>query len=282
MAKYSERFHQQTRRRFLRHVGGAAAGVVALALPVGRGDAAPEAMRVAFVGNGMTYWQSYDPSQSVPNVVKEMGSVDRPRIAVDPLTLAFTGATLKEQWELGTWDRIKDLKWDYVVLNDHPVVPLESPEVFHDYLARWTNAVKGIGAKPVLFETWFPAQGQSYYKDHDRGGAPWVPPGGPVAWHQAIQKIFTAAARATGAIVAPVSEAWMQAGGAEPVSLLHSPTDLKHPSLRGVYLTACTVYRTLAGRTISPKSAPSWIDGDVARSYQMIANDVCARQGGVP
>lgn len=279
MAKYSERFHQQTtRRRFLQHAGWAAAGIVALALPVRRGDAAPKALRVAFVGNGMTYWTKYERHQAVPNIVKEIGNVDQPRTAITPLMLAYTAASLKDQWELGSWNQIKDDKWDYVVLNDRPANPLRSPGLFHDYIARWTNAVKGIGAKPVLFQTWFPAQGHYYYRDW----ASWVPPGGPVAWHEAIKAEFTTAARATGAIVAPVSEAWLQAGGAIPKSLLHSDLDGKHPSLQGVYLTACTIYRTLVGRTISPKSTPSWIDGDIARSYQMIANDVCARQGGVP
>jgi hypothetical protein len=258
MAEDSERFYQQTtRRRFLQHAGWTAAGAVVSTLPVGRGDAAPQALRVGFVGNSFTWWgRMYGRDKAVPHVVKQLGGADKPATAITTEMVVGGGMGLKDHWEYGSWNSLKDDKWDYVVLQDKSMQP---------------RSVKEIGAIPVLFYTWFPAEGHRYYSKE------WAQ-GSPIKWHKAMGAAFSTAASATGAMVAPVSEAWLRAGAPASQSMLYAE-DERHPSLQGVYLTACVIYRTLVGRPINAESVPSWISADVGRALQGIANDVCARQG---
>ncbi|TPV92589.1 MAG: SGNH/GDSL hydrolase family protein [Myxococcales bacterium FL481] len=206
----------------------------------GRETKALAPLRILFVGNSYTYFNS------MPELVAAVGRHDRGAPRIEVAVISGPGLTLSQHVQHGRVQaEIRRGKWDYVVLQEQsllgmPVSPDEfadpsqgSPTAFLDAVGALSRAAKQAGATPVLFNTWARRerpQTQAF-----------------------LDASYVQAAQRHGAKLVPVGTAW-QLASAQGVDGLFEP-DGSHPSAVGSYLVASAMYRTLVGR--EPKPAPT-------------------------
>lgn len=143
-------------------------------------------------------------------------------------------------------------RFDSVLLMDcsqcatHPALR----EGFHANMARQVGVVREYGAQPVLFMSWA-------YQDRPE-------------MTEVLEREYVAAGRTLGAQVIPAGLAFARALAERPDIRLHQP-DLRHPTMRGTYLAACTVFAALTGLSPVGSRYTAGIDPEIARFLQTAA-----------
>ena len=181
-------------------------------------------IKVLFVGNSFTYF--WNMPQMVHTMVNEQG------LAIEVHQSTVGGSTLEQHWksEKGTKTRelLENEKWDYVVLGDHSLSTISTPEKFDDYGSKFIELIRSKGAEPILYVTWA-------YKSN------------PL-----MQKTITAKydelAKKMNTQVFPVGPIFMQARTLMPN--LEFYFDDKHPSSNGSYLIALIITKSLTGKSV--------------------------------
>lgn len=137
--------------------------------------------------------------------------------------------TLEWHWyNPHTLDTIDNGPWDFIVLQDHSLRPVEEPAKLHGAVKKLASRIHKANATPVLFITWA--------RRH-------IP-----EMQNEINETYLRTAREINARVAPVGPAWQRAMTSNPGLSLHTE-DRSHPNLLGSYLTACVFYTTLFGES---------------------------------
>jgi hypothetical protein len=200
-------------------------------------------IRVLFIGNSFVYFHN------MPAVLEAISNRSIvPRVVTKMVVSG--GARLKDNWQEGAaLSEIRKGGWDYVVLNEQSSLgdvlivnqqtQIADPAHFWQYANLFDKEIRKTGAKTVILMTWT-----------DKNA--------PLRSQQALDFAFVKFARASGAILAPVSLAWQRIRDREPGLNLYSKDD-HHPSAEGSYLEACVLYATLTGQ--SPVGATSKING---------------------
>lgn len=198
---------------------------VVLLLPLSLFSQQEAPVKILFVGNSFTYFWN------MPQLVKAMGETQGVQLEIHQSTVG--GSNLKQHWheEKGTLTRklIEEGKWDYVVLGDHSLSTLDTPERFEEYGKKFSELIRSVGAEPIFYLTWA-------YKSN-----PLMQP--------AITKAYLDLAHELNAKIIPVGPVWIRARELRPDLNLYF--DDKHPSPDGSYLIALIVYKTLTGKSIS-------------------------------
>jgi len=190
-----------------------------------------EALSALFLGNSYTYCNELS---------RMVEAFSRAAKGVPPLrTWRITpgGWNLRRHWETtGARDFLRqgEPRFDFVILQDNSMGPIEDPEAFAKYGRLLCRAIQEAGAKPVLFLTWA------------RRTLP--------AMQATITAAYTRLGRECGAYVAPVGEAWKRALRRRPGLVLHT-ADHSHPNPKGSYLAACVFFATLLGA--GPEGLPA-------------------------
>lgn len=182
---------------------------------------AAEPLRVLFVGNSYTFYNR------LPDIVKQM-SIDagqtRPLEVAD---VTFGGASLEQHWQLGDVQAaLAEKDWDYVVIQDHSMMPVKDPEKTRQYVKLIADAARADGAQPILYLTWA------------RQNNP--------AMQAQLDTVYTSLAEETRSLLAPVGQAWQRALAETPKPVLFTP-DGSHPSYTGSYLAASVFYSLIYG-----------------------------------
>jgi hypothetical protein len=193
-------------------------------------------MRVLFIGNSYTYFNNLPEMFS--KLVASTGT------AIETEMVARGGATLQQHWEEGV--ALKTLKqghWDYVVLQEQSLLPINDPATMYKYAKMFDAEIKQVGAKTVFYLTW----------------ARQNRPETQAALTEAYMKI----SKELGAMVASAGIAWQSAIKENPQLVLHLP-DQSHPNSAGSYLTACVFYSLLFSK--SPENLPGRVEGRSAKT----------------
>lgn len=173
---------------------------------------------VLYIGNSYTFYHR------MPATISAMGRADGSPRELNAKVLAVSSATLRGHWESGAaQSAIRERKWDYVVLQEHSMLPLEQKEEMYKYIRLFDKEIKRNGAKTVLWLTWA-------RQDHPEA-------------QRVLDAAFGAIAEEIGALVAPVGPAWQAARRSVPDLALYDD-DGSHPSPLGSYLAACVFYIT--------------------------------------
>ena len=114
--------------------------------------------------------------------------------------------------------------WDIVVLQEQSTTPITAPDTMLRYGTQLGEMAKRAGAKVLLFQTW--------------------PAGDATPSATAIRAAYDQLARAIGATVVPVGDAWLQLMTARPDLALYQD-DGSHPTAIGTYLAACVFHNLL-------------------------------------
>jgi hypothetical protein len=161
--------------------------------------------------------------------------------------------------------------WNIVILQGHPLEPLDDPEGFFRLAARLVQEVRAVGAEPVFFQTYvFPAESEVYRQSWSGGS--------PAAMLSKIVEAYRQAAEQARARVAPIGEAFQRVSDRHPGIGLLVP-DRIHPSIFGSFLMANVLLVTLTGK--DPRGgtwAPPGVTEEQARVLREEAWQACQPQ----
>lgn len=238
----------------------------ALALSLGLSWSAvqsqPPAISALWVGN--SYFYSNNSMHSHVEALSQAGG-----LAYQAISATVSGASIDwhdlhshlQPGRLGTlrFDAANEVvfepqgrRFDSVLLMDcsqcatHPALR----DRFLERMSRQADVVRAHGAQPVLFMSWA-------YQDR---------PEMTVELAQA----YGDAGRALNALVIPAGLAFARALQQRPDIRLHQP-DLRHPTMRGTYLAACTVFAATTGQSPVGNRYTAGIDPEIAHFLQSIA-----------
>ncbi len=203
--------------------------------------------RVLFIGNSFTYFFN------LPQVVNSMAKTQGKVIITRQSTVG--GSNLEQHWksEKGTKSmaRLKEQKWDYVILNNHSLSAIETPNEFYEYGGKFVDEIKKIGAKPIFMMTWA-------YKSN------------PLMQKQ-ITESYVELSKRTGAGFVPAGPLFEQVRKWRPdMDMFH---DDKHPSSNGTYLLGLSFYKFFTGaKTDKIPFRLTTTDADGEKLYLLFMN----------
>lgn len=186
----------------------------------------PKQIRILFIGNSYTYFND------LPQTLQSMAAAGSESRTVHVASVAEGGATLRSHWTNSTRELIRRGAWDYVVLQEQSLLPLQERARFLEYGMRFANEVRASNGQPVLYMTWS-RRGRDAAQD-------------------SLNDAYVELARATGATIVPVGPAWEEFRQLDAVSSLYTD-DGSHPSRLGSFVAASAFHRVLF-RTLSPDS----------------------------
>jgi hypothetical protein len=186
--------------------------------------------KVLFVGNSYTYFWN------LPQCVSAMTQTDSLQLITRQSTNG--GVNLSQHWhskkDLETRAILEQDNFDIVVLQDHSMRAINSPDSLQFYGHKFADLISHKGAKVFLYMTW------------------------AREWNPYMQKTITEQygllAESINATIVPVGPAWQKAKEMRSDIDLYDP-DGSHPSPTGTYLTACVFYGVLTGQ--SPVGLPA-------------------------
>ena len=145
-----------------------------------------------------------------------------------------------------------DKLFDVAVMMDCSQCPLhpQLKSVFTEYAKKHSDTVRKNGALPVFFMSWA-------YKDKPEMTAQ-------------LAEAYTQAANDNNVFVIPAGLAFGRSITAKPDLELYA-ADLRHPSLAGTYLAACTTYAALFKKSPVGLSYTAGLDAEVAAHLQSVA-----------
>jgi len=183
----------------------------------------PRPMRVLFVGNSLTFFNS------LPDRVREKAQRDTSLRLPDLQSVVRPGYTLRQHWAWGEAQRrILAERWDYVVLQEGSGI-LQERDTAALYVTRFDSLARAHGARTMLYLTW--TYGEL-----------------PLSAQDSVTQAYLAMAQRTQALLAPVGVAWVAVRQLRPDLTLYSP-DSVHPSPVGTYLASCVFVGALWRRT---------------------------------
>jgi hypothetical protein len=217
-------------------------------------EASAPPLRVYFVGNSLTF------RNDLPGMVVELGrSLERP-MQIEAGMTARDGMSLERHWQEGeVLRRMREKKWDVLVLQEQSSRLLADPEETERHLRLFADAARENGTEVILMQTWVRAETPEL--------------------HERQRESYRRVAKAANVRLAPVGDAWNRARTELPGVALHDPDGL-HASQAGTYLTAAVLVGMLAGR--SPETAGPLASGDpvAAKALRKLAGWIVGRTGG--
>lgn len=253
------------------------------ALPSTVARAKTNSPRILFVGNSLTF--TNDLPQMVQQICKKNGINAQVESVVKgahtltryvhPSPRYSTDKELNKQ----LMSLLKNKKWDYVVLQDQRHAAITDVSDMREAVSVLEPLIKKAGAQMVLYETWAPMSGHFDYN----GSRPIAANYGE--YQSKIASTYYSLAAKYNCALSPAGIAFARAKRIYPdISLYNS--DKLHPSTAGTYLSACTMYATLFGRSPEGTSYYPSISGkstqesmQICKNLQALAADVTIRGG---
>jgi hypothetical protein len=236
---------------------------------------APHASRtltIMFVGNSLTF------VNDLPAMLVDIASSD----ASAPVRLQVKAVTRSAFTLQGLLDDTDALPWlqahhvDDVVLQEHShwFVSADGVHAANDAYAvssyatqRWGDALRPLGATPLVFQVWADADDSQAYGDRDYATFGWTSAREAAESFRSTESLASSIG-APAVLVGQAFETARQTPGAPDV---WGP-DRHHPSVAGTYLAALVFYRFLTGRSGAEATwRPGGLSAEDAAKLQAIA-----------
>ncbi len=172
--------------------------------------------RILFIGNSYTAIN---------------GGLDKQLEGLDPSIetehIAFGGYTLEKHWSDGkALQKIREGKWDYVVLQEQSQAPIFNRQNFYEFARKFDEEIRRSGARTILLMTWERPDSKNAGVTTD-----------------SLAAVFKVIGKELGIKIAPAGLAFARSLLVKPELTLCSPDG--HPTVEGTYLAACILYRTI-------------------------------------
>jgi hypothetical protein len=242
--------------------------LIALLLVPGCGPApvAEPPLKVLFIGN------SYTSVNDLPALLVALAEAAGGRKIETDQHLVGGYTFQRHATEKTAIEKIRERKWDVVILQENSLQPILNPESMRRYARILHGEISTQGAKTVFYLTW----ARQHIPQMQDGADPATSPDYAKAMYQVaggvdargfenwckqhrsglaggLNGAYFDIARELKASVAPVGMAWKKALAADPHLVLHQ-SDQSHPHPTGSYLAACVFYATLFDK--SPVGLP--------------------------
>ncbi len=212
----------------------------------GGADAPAPPCSILFVGNSYTF-----ANGGLDSIFTELVLSADPGADIHCEAIAFGGYTLEDHYgNPVTMGMITRGGWDLVVMQEQSTRPVTDPELMYVFAELLGQAVENSGGSPGFFMTWA-----------RKNDPPMIMP---------LSQAYFHAGALTDGMVAPVGLAWEAVRLAHPEIELYD-ADGSHPSLRGTYLTACTMYSAVTGE--SPEGILYGNDPTMTESERLILQE---------
>lgn len=182
-------------------------------------------VRVLFIGNSYTY------GNNLPAMVQRLSEItDGRKVVTEQVTNG--GWTLQMHWLQGEAPkRLREGKWDYVVLQDHSLRPIDDRPQFERFSRLFVHQIRKQGGKTVFYMTWA------------RRHRPET--------QERLSTSYRRIAIEQKSLLAPIGEAWRSIlTGPDPIRL-HLGDD-SHPNESGTYIAAVSILSAIRGSAVSP------------------------------
>jgi internalin A len=184
-------------------------------------------VRVAFIGNSLTY------TNSMPQMLEQIAKSKGKSLITDCSPIG----DLKSCWETGIQRRfIEKGNWDYVSVQDYGGNPMFKTEEYSKYVSLLDAEIDAVGAKTLIYDTNF---------TRDTDGLP-----NPIFQAFSLRSALRIA-NETDSLIVPSGSAWLGVNQQDPNINLYM--DVLHCSEIGAYLTACVFYASIFNE--SPEGA---------------------------
>lgn len=202
-------------------------------------------IRLLFIGNSYIYYND------MPSILTELSRASKDSCLIKTQAVTFGGATLQAHWESEEAHKaLKNGVWDYVVLQEQSMFPIQDPAKMHQYVRMFNERIESYGAKTILYLTWA------------RGDAPET--------QDAISHAYSMIADEISAIIAPVGVAWQAASAQTELTLYDD--DQSHPTFAGSYLAACVFYSVIMGK--EPTRLVAELQGRISNEHMIYLHNV--------
>lgn len=189
--------------------------------------------RILFVGNSFTFWRG-----GLSSHMKTLSDAMTPPLGYETSSVVRGGASLEVMWnQTDATEQIATGNWDVVILQED--LPETNVESFRKYSRKFVQAVRDVGARPILFMAW----------EYDRLN--WI----------SLDEIIDAHREMSAELqveVAPVGLAWRNSRSIKPDLDMYA-RDREHPSVAGMYLSLMVIEATISGadpRSRDPEPLP--------------------------
>lgn len=188
-------------------------------------------LNVLFIGNSHTY------VNQMPQMVKliAISQLHSPyKINTEKVTVG--GATLENHWrKKNAAQTIINKPWHYVILQDQSTVMMfrNTRNNSKDYIRKFHNLIKEVGAYTILYATWPRQEGDSIYKTFPKGYK---------HMQQIVDNNYYDIAKSAGTGLVFTSDIW---NFARKNNINVYNPDGNHASLEGSYLIALKFYKYL-------------------------------------
>ncbi len=210
-----------------------------------------EQINILFIGNSFTFYNE------MPTMVKDMGLSNNWDITVEQI--AYGGYSLSNYIEEGSSssleviDKLNELAWDYVVLQDSSRKPLDNEDEFNESISALNDLITDNGAQTVLFSTWSYRDESSQLQNT---GLSYV------EFYNVLADAYKAASLECETLIAPIGTAFYN------LTIDHPEIDLliednTHPSMEGSYVAAYIFYYLMIGNENNNEYNPSGISDEV-------------------
>jgi hypothetical protein len=180
-------------------------------------------IRVLFLGNSHTY------VNQLPCLVQRLAASRAPEVRLEVVAVASDGATLEHHWaDPSIRGLVQSRSWKFLILQEQGRQPLDHPERTRAAVRRFADAVRGTGARLVLY---MPPVGRDRPSDLRR-----------------VAPVYQRIAVETGSAIAPAALAWEAVGRVDSTIDLYD-LDGIHANSTGSYLTACVLLAAITGRS---------------------------------
>jgi len=175
-------------------------------------DPPPDALRVLFIGNSLTY------VNDLPGLLGALADSARVARPFWYRIVALPDYSLEDHWSAGAArSAIDSREWDVIVLQQGPSSLPENQAHLRQWSLRFAEPIRAAGARPALYMVWPESTRQTAFS--------------------AVSDAYTAAAQAVDGLLFPVGRAWLLAWDRDDDLALYS-FDGFHPSVLGTWLAA--------------------------------------------
>lgn len=235
-------------------------------------DKAADTTRILFIGNSYTFMND------LPGTFAKLSESGGQPVIADISAIA-NNTLAKHSKDKKTVDKIKNGKWDYVVLQEHSlgtVIDTFRTNYTYPAIGYLDSLIKTKKAKTLLYMTWGRKRGgiqimdslsTKQYKDY-------------FEMQKDLEKAYRDLGKEFSATVIPAGLAWQNVIKRYYFADLWNP-DESHPNIEGTYLNACVFYATIFGKSPVGLKYTAGLDKSYAQFLQETAYSTYKQYYGI-
>ena len=192
-------------------------------------------MKILFIGNSYTFFSD------LPELFRALAEKNGKDVEVSSVTKG--GWSIIKYLDMGDENSeklnaaLEKAPYDAVILQDHSIISVKTPEQFADGMTRMAERLEGKAGRVILYQTWARKAGHKTLVENG-----WT----REYMHEVVTSAYRGMAAELGADCSPVGECFYSVSEAHPEIELYNP-DGTHPSYEGSAFAAICHYRTIYG-----------------------------------